>query len=558
MSNGKTKPAKTGRSETKLGRSELRYRRLFEAAKDGILMLDPVTRKITEANPFIATFLGYTREQLLKKELWQIGLLKDEAASQAAFRALKKNGFIRYEDLPLESKSGVRLEVEFVSNLYREGGDEVIQCNIRDITARKRIEEALSISEARFRALFELEPIGIYSCDHSGTIQEFNRSAAHLWGRRPKAGDRSERFCGSFKMFLPDGRPLPHRLCPMAAVLQGRVRSVRDAEVVLERPDGSRINVMVNIVPLHSAQKRLIGAINCFYDITKGKQAEAALRLAQVKLAEHAGSLTKIVLERTAQLTAKNRRLVAFADSTRQGKEKYQLLFLESQVMQRKLRHLTHQIISAQEEERKEISRELHDEVVQMLVGINVELAALGQGAAVGLQDLREKITLTQRLVENSVNAVHRYARELRPAVLDDLGLIPALHAYCRNLAERKKFKIQLTAFAGVEDLADAKRTVLFRVAQEALTNVARHARATHVKMTITPITGAVRMEISDNGQSFQVDKVLGALNPKRLGLVGMRERIEMVGGNLAIESKPGHGTTVRAEIPLAPGTKRP
>ena len=209
MSNGKTKPAKTGRSETKLGRSELRYRRLFEAAKDGILMLDPVTRKITEANPFIATFLGYTREQLLKKELWQIGLLKDEAASQAAFRALKKNGFIRYEDLPLESKSGVRLEVEFVSNLYREGGDEVIQCNIRDITARKRIEEALSISEARFRALFELEPIGIYSCDHSGTIQEFNRSAAHLWGRRPKAGDRSERFCGSFKMFLPDGRPLP-------------------------------------------------------------------------------------------------------------------------------------------------------------------------------------------------------------------------------------------------------------------------------------------------------------------------------------------------------------
>ena len=165
MSNGKTKPAKTGRSETKLRRSELRYRRLFEAAKDGILMLDPVTRKITEANPFIATFLGYTREQLLKKELWQIGLLKDEAASQAAFRALKKNGFIRYEDLPLESKSGVRLEVEFVSNLYREGGDEVIQCNIRDITARKRIEEALSISEARFRALFELEPIGIYSCN---------------------------------------------------------------------------------------------------------------------------------------------------------------------------------------------------------------------------------------------------------------------------------------------------------------------------------------------------------------------------------------------------------
>ena len=139
--------------------------------------------------------------------------------------------------------------------------------------------------------------------------------------------------------------------------------------------------------------------------------------------------------------------------------------------------------------------------------------------------------------------------------MLDDLGLIAALHAYSRNLAERKKFKIHLTAFAGVEALANDKRTVLFRVAQEALTNVARHAKATRVKLSITPIAGAVRLEISDNGQSFQVDKILGARNPKRLGLVGMRERIEMVGGHLAIESKPGQGTTVRAEIPFVRAT---
>ena len=399
MSDGKTKPTKSGRAATRLGRSELRYRRLFEAAQDGILMLDPVTRKITEANSFIAQFLGYTRAQLLDKELWQIGLLKDEAASQAAFRALKRNGFIRYEDLPLESKSGQRLEVEFVSNLYQEGADQVIQCNIRDITERKRTEEALSTSEARFRALFELEPIGVYSCDAKGTVQEYNRSAAKLWGRKPTPGDPSERFCGSLKMYLPNGRRMPHHLCPMALVLQGRVPAVRDAEVELERPDGTRVTVMVNIIPLRNAQGRLTGAINCFYDITKRKQAEKALQVAQVKLAEHAGSLTQIVLERTAELTAKNHRLVAFADSTRQGKEQYKKLFQESQVMQRKLRRLTHQIISAQEEERKEISRELHDEVVQMLVGINVELAALGQGAAVGLQDLKQKIALTQRLV---------------------------------------------------------------------------------------------------------------------------------------------------------------
>jgi len=235
----------------------------------------------------------------------------------------------------------------------------------------------------------------------------------------------------------------------------------------------------------------------------------------------------------------------------RQGKEHYRTLFLESQVMQKKLRKLTHQIISAQEDERREISRELHDEVVQTLVGINVELAGLGRGAAVGVRTLKAKIAHTQKLVENSVNAVHQFARELRPAVLDDLGLIPALVAYCKNLAARKRLKIQMTAFAGVEVLGAVKRTVLFRVAQEALTNVARHAQETVVKLSIREIPGAVRMEVSDNGKSFHVRKTLLAKNNKRLGLVGMRERVEMVGGSLAIESAPGTGTTVRAEIPF-------
>jgi PAS domain S-box-containing protein len=126
-----------------LRRSEIRYRRLFEAARDGILILDPATRKITDANPFMVELLGYTHEELLGKELWQIGLLRDEAASQAAFRELKHNHFIRYENLPLKNKTGQRHEVEFVSNLYDEDGQDVIQCNIRDITERKAAQEAL-------------------------------------------------------------------------------------------------------------------------------------------------------------------------------------------------------------------------------------------------------------------------------------------------------------------------------------------------------------------------------------------------------------------------------
>ncbi len=123
--------------------SEIRYRRLFEAARDGILILDPSTGQITDANPFMTELLGYSHEELLGKELWEIGLLEDEQASHAAFRELRKEHFIRYENLPLQNKAGERREVEFVSNLYDEDGQEVIQCNIREITVRKQAEREL-------------------------------------------------------------------------------------------------------------------------------------------------------------------------------------------------------------------------------------------------------------------------------------------------------------------------------------------------------------------------------------------------------------------------------
>jgi signal transduction histidine kinase len=225
--------------------------------------------------------------------------------------------------------------------------------------------------------------------------------------------------------------------------------------------------------------------------------------------------------------------------------------------MQKKLRKLTHQVISAQEEERKRISRDLHDEVVQTLVGINVALATLG--TATDPRKLKTSIGRTRRLVEASIETVHRFARELRPAVLDDLGLIPALHSYCQSLSERKKLIIRITAFGGVETLPNSKRTALFRVAQEALTNIARHAKATLVEIAIQPIAGGIRMEIHYDGKSFPAAaSALDKTAPKRLGLIGMNERIRMIGGRLTLESSPGKGTTVRAEIPLTPKVTKP
>jgi signal transduction histidine kinase len=238
------------------------------------------------------------------------------------------------------------------------------------------------------------------------------------------------------------------------------------------------------------------------------------------------------------------------------SKRHYDELLEKSARMQEHLRRLSHEILSAHEEERKKISRELHDEIGQILTAVNVKLAALRVQSANNATGLEKKIAVTQRLVERSMNTVHRFARQLRPPLLDDLGLIPALRSFMKEFTKRTRIVIHFTAFAEIERLDSDKRTVLFRVVQEALTNVDKHARARSVNVGIVKVRGTVRMDIHDDGRSFSVERVLAAVRIQRLGLIGMRERVEMVGGSFTVESAPGKGTTVRAEIPF--GGSRP
>lgn len=279
---------------------------------------------------------------------------------------------------------------------------------------------------------------------------------------------------------------------------------------------------------------------------------------------ESAASLIRLNLalrRRTRDLTASNRELkleiarrLDVEETLRRSEQEARRLLDRSERFQQQLRLLSRRVLSVQEDERRRISRELHDVVAQVLTGINVRLAALKVEAMTNTRGLGGKISRTQRLVEKSVDIVHRFARELRPAVLDDLGLIPALHAFLKGFAKETGIRVSLTVSAKVEKLSVAKRTVLYRVAQESLTNVARHARAGRVDVSIRALRNAVDMQVKDDGTSFDVEQTLGARKFRRMGLLGMRERVEMMGGSFRIASAPGQGTSIHVRIPFRKG----
>ena len=294
--------------------------------------------------------------------------------------------------------------------------------------------------------------------------------------------------------------------------------------------------------------------------ITPLEKTHHSARAATAQLKKFIETLSR----RTVELAASNLELSleiaqrkAAEEALRKSEHHYSQLLRQSDHLQEQLRRLSRQILSAQEEERKRISRELHDVIAQTLTGINIRLATLKKDALINTKGLDRNIARTQRLVEKSVDIVHQFARELRPAVLDDLGLIPALHTFVKLFSKRTRIHVHLKVFAGVEELGGDQRTILYRVAQEALTNVSRHAQASRVVVSIQKLADGICMKISDDGKSFQVERLLNTRGRQRLGMLGMRERLEMVGGRFAVESTPGKGTTITAQIPNGANPER-
>ena len=331
-------------------------------------------------------------------------------------------------------------------------------------------------------------------------------------------------------------------------------------DVSLETLDMARIHEIALASLLHrdtspDIKGGILSRAGLFFSeaITPIEQTHRGAREANI----HLNQIIKALSQRTLELADSVEELKleisqrkAVEEALKTSEATSSSLLVDSLRMQEELRLLSRQLLSAQEEERRKISRELHDVIAQTLTSINLRLAELKTESETSRTKLQQKIESTQRLVEESVKIVHRFARELRPTVLDDLGLIPALESFLKSFMEDTGVRVSLKVFAGIEKSDSAVRTVFYRIAQEALTNVARHAGASHAEVSIQNLNGTIRMEIIDDGDGFEVEGTSSAKKSNRLGLLGMKERIEMIGGTFWVESAPGSHTTIRVEVP--------
>ncbi len=211
------------------------------------------------------------------------------------------------------------------------------------------------------------------------------------------------------------------------------------------------------------------------------------------------------------------------------------------------LKQLSARLVEAQEEERRAISRELHDEVGQALTGIRVELATLSrmiQGQEVNGLDM--KVDEIKELVEESVGIVRNMALLLRPSMLDDLGLVPALQWQAREVSKRTGVRVKVAAQGVSEDLPEDHKTCIYRIVQEALHNCVQHSEARVVRVTVQQEPGRILLAIQDDGRGFDAKQERG------MGLLGMQERVSHLGGTFSVESMPGRGAIVCIVLPLA------
>jgi PAS domain S-box-containing protein len=443
--------------------------------------------------------------------------LTAEAAGSVTLleRPVHTTTLIRSLEVALTSRRRQYQVRDFLEEQHRK------QCELEQ--AQDSLQRAKQFDDAVMENMGE----GLYTVDSQGSVTFMNPAAEQLFGWT--FGElRGRNIHEAVHYKHPDGSPFPVEECRNLQVLRlGKTLTAHEDCFI--RKDGTFFDVIYSSSPLR-AYGTTTGLVVVFRDVTAKKQAEEALRRAHEQLADRAKQLQTLVESRTAKLAKSNERL------------RHEMA--EREALRRKL-------LQAQEEERRRIARELHDQMGQNLTALNVGLKSLLDGQS--RSGLGSRVQHLQELATQTARDLHRVAVELRPAALDDLGLVKAIRALIETWSARYRIDVDFEAgqykAAGISSEIE---TTLYRIIQEALNNVAKHSGATRVALVLRRTEEQVQAIIEDDGRGFDARGTSQSGNGSgRLGLLGIQERLGIVGGDFKVESTPDRGATLLVRIPI-------
>ena len=412
---------------------------------------------------------------------------------------------------------------------YRDADGEIVGLIGfgRDVTERRQVEQGLRDSEAKFRGLIEQATDAFFLHSLEGEFFDVNEQACRSLGytRDELLGMRVP----DIELDWPMGRleeEVGDVLKSLPATLQGRHR----------RKDGSIFPVEVRLGWVNLGGKEML--LGLARDITERKAAEELLKEAQRELEERVRVRTRDLQEANQSLSVEIEERTRIEGQLRQSQRALRR-------NREQLRELAGRLLDTQEDERRRLAGELHDDLTQRLAALSIESGRIWEAGV----DLPPEIAqgleaITDHCVELSVD-IHRMARRLHPSILDDLGLVDAIRSECEAFAERHGVELSSDVDAVPDDLPPAIALCLYRVTQEALNNVAKHSGATKVSLRLKAADSRLALTISDNGQGFDA-----ARPAPGLGLVSMRERARRLRGQLKIESSESDGTTLTIDLP--------
>ena len=471
------------------------------------------------ANQAVERLLSIQRPEILGKDIRQVYAGADIAAFFDQFQQVMDERVTLTFDAYYRT---TRIWVEMRVFPTADGGIAIYQ---RDITERKTVEQHWRASEERMRLLNEnVRDYAITLMDTDGRLIDWNAGAERMFGYTAAEALGQP----SALLFTPEDRAAG---VPEREMATARDESRADDERWHLRKDGLRFWVSGVMTPMRDEDGRLRGFAKVARDLTERMRADEALRRAHDDLEQR-------VQRRTTDLAAAN--------------DSLQREIVERSQAQQARDEVVRQLITAEEEERQRISRELHDQMGQQLTALLLGLQAL-KDTSRGRPKALAMIEQLHGIADQIGREVHQLALDLRPTALDDLGLAAALANYSADWAQRSHVAVNFHS-NGLDALRPAREieTTIYRVVLEALNNVARHAQAKHVSVILERRDNYVIAIVEDDGQGFDTEAVMGTLRQEhRLGLLGMHERVAQFGGTLTIESTLGHGTTVIVRIAL-------